>query len=639
MKNFFRDKKGQSLLEVIVAMAIFALIGAAMASLSIGGFVSMDVGGEQTEAESLAQGGLEAVRAIRDRAWNELSFNTTTVSTSSGQWVLGTEGATEQIGNYKRTISLEDVCRDVGNNIVTCPGTYTDVQTKKITSQIDWPVRNTTNTVKQVSYLTNWDTSNWTQTNWVGGGAQNLWSDQTKYLSDDSNLDIATAGQVQLKYTAGSGCGQMIWDFANSGQYNFDFANLEVTGGFGQLKDLGSCSGATSTCATYLNQTACTAQVGCSWTSVYSSTAETIRNTNSYNPSQIGFWGGFTETATKNGGEIYYQLSSDDGVTWKYWNGSIWATSTLATNYNLATVVNTNIATFATSSKKIMFKAFLLGNGTQQVKLDQVQINCVRENNDPFDTPANYSYDSAKIVVTSSQAMLKDIGGASYPTSSPGINQITSLSVPTTTFFGWTGFVETATTNGGSISYQLSNDDGSTWQYWNGSAWSTAGVGNYNPATTINSNIATFNTSTGKLMFKAFLTSNGSQLVQLDNIKITWMENVGTSGYALFGSLISSAFNMNDVSPANVIAWTQDVSTCTNCAVKLQVRTAPNSGGVPGTWSSWYGVIGAGTYFTDYHGQMIPKVLNWNQWVQYQAELTSDGNTTPILKDVIVYYK
>ena len=100
------NNKGQSLLEVIIAMAIFALISATMVSLSTGGFVSLDVGGEQTEAQSYVQEGIEAVRAIRDRAWNELTYTTSTVSTSSGQWIFNGEGTTSINENYLRTINV-----------------------------------------------------------------------------------------------------------------------------------------------------------------------------------------------------------------------------------------------------------------------------------------------------------------------------------------------------------------------------------------------------------------------------------------------------------------------------------------------------------------------------------------------------
>jgi hypothetical protein len=71
----------------------------------------------------------------------------------------------------------------------------------------------------------------------------------------------------------------------------------------------------------------------------------------------------------------------------------------------------------------------------------------------------------------------------------------------------------------------------------------------------------------------------------------------------------------------------------------MQVSTAPDASGSPGTWSSWYGATGAGTYFTNHYGTMIPNDLNWNRWVRYRAQLTGDGVNTPVLSEVRINYK
>ena len=63
-------------------------------------------------------------------------------------------------------------------------------------------------------------------------------------------------------------------------------------------------------------------------------------------------WTGFVETAEKGTGEIYYALSDDAGVTWKYWNGSAWATAGL-TDYNTADIINAHIASFPVSTSLV----------------------------------------------------------------------------------------------------------------------------------------------------------------------------------------------------------------------------------------------------------------------------------------------
>ncbi|HLD28484.1 MAG TPA: hypothetical protein VJB67_02630, partial [Patescibacteria group bacterium] len=108
-------------------MAIFALIGSAMVALSIGGFTALEQGGEHTQAEALAQEAIEAVRSIRSGAFNEIIYNQSAISTSTGEWIFDGEGTDETIGQFTRTITFEDVCRDGTDNITTCPGNYIDL--------------------------------------------------------------------------------------------------------------------------------------------------------------------------------------------------------------------------------------------------------------------------------------------------------------------------------------------------------------------------------------------------------------------------------------------------------------------------------------------------------------------------------
>lgn len=89
----------------------------------------------------------------------------------------------------------------------------------------------------------------------------------------------------------------------------------------------------------------------------YATDDPTIEPTTSLNPAAVSSWDSFTETATKNGGDIFYQLSDDDGVSWQYWTGAAWATAG-STDYNTATVVNTNIGSFPFQVTRLRGKRF-----------------------------------------------------------------------------------------------------------------------------------------------------------------------------------------------------------------------------------------------------------------------------------------
>ena len=89
MRSFF--KKGQSLLELIIALAIFSIIVISIATTSLGGYTGLIRGGEYLRASAFSQEGIEAIRSIRDRAWNELIYSggaTAGIEISGNQWIL-----------------------------------------------------------------------------------------------------------------------------------------------------------------------------------------------------------------------------------------------------------------------------------------------------------------------------------------------------------------------------------------------------------------------------------------------------------------------------------------------------------------------------------------------------------------------
>lgn len=109
-----------------------------------------------------------------------------------------------------------------------------------------------------------------------------------------------------------------------------------------------------------------------------------------------------------------------------------------------------------------------------------------------------------------------------YDKTSPSI-------IPNTWFVIWTDYLTSLSNvlwwgNAWSITYQISKDNWTTWYYWNWSAWSTTAlwVANSNTLSVINTNIDDFNLIpwTWVFKFKAFLTSNGDQAVELDNFTV-----------------------------------------------------------------------------------------------------------------------
>lgn len=185
---------GQSVLEVIIAIGIFALMGSAVTSMLLGGIIAIGQSGDESEATVYVREALEAVRSIRDGAWNELMYTTAQVALSAGEWILVNNPAPQAIGKYSRTITFLDVCRNASNVIVTCGsgGDTLDLHSKQVRASVSWDTRpGVTNTVSESMYLTNWDSREWTE-------------DTTAHFSD------GTFTNTEVSLTAGDGDGAVL---------------------------------------------------------------------------------------------------------------------------------------------------------------------------------------------------------------------------------------------------------------------------------------------------------------------------------------------------------------------------------------------------------------------------------------------
>ncbi|MCK5510725.1 hypothetical protein KAI65_04270, partial [Candidatus Parcubacteria bacterium] len=102
----------------------------------------------------------------------------------------------------------------------------------------------------------------------------------------------------------------------------------------------------------------------------------------------------------------------------------------------------------------------------------------------------------------------------------PAIQPIYSLKAPN--IIRWTGFTETADKNNGNIYYQLSNDEGKTWYYWDGMGWAEAGENDYNEASVIDSKINSFKPVNDQIKFKAFFRDNYYAQIKLFGISLNY---------------------------------------------------------------------------------------------------------------------
>ncbi|OGF26841.1 hypothetical protein A2303_01780 [Candidatus Falkowbacteria bacterium RIFOXYB2_FULL_47_14] len=156
-KNSAQD--GQSVMEIVIALAIFVMFSASTAALILGGFSLLERGEEFTIAAALAREGVEATRSVRDRDWEEFAYSRSAVAVSGGQWALSGEGTTETIGDFVRVIDFYPVYRDGSGNIAAAddPGASLDASSVKVTVGIFWETGQGINeSVERTTYLTDW---------------------------------------------------------------------------------------------------------------------------------------------------------------------------------------------------------------------------------------------------------------------------------------------------------------------------------------------------------------------------------------------------------------------------------------------------------------------------------------------------
>jgi prepilin-type N-terminal cleavage/methylation domain-containing protein len=116
-------------------------------------------------------------------------------------------------------------------------------------------------------------------------------------------------------------------------------------------------------------------------------------------------------------------------------------------------------------------------------------------------------------------------------------------------------------------------------------------------------------------------------------------QNTSASELARSGWYTTIAFDSTSASTLwQSISWTQSGTG----TIQFQVRTAPDSGGSPGTWTDWLGPTSSSDYYTTAAGQTINSAQgdgSNDRWVQIRGTFAGNGTTTPILEEVSLTYE
>lgn len=624
-----KNKSGQSLIELLVAMGVFILVISSTMFLTLDSHLANRQGGERTKAAFFAEAGLSGASSIANQAWKFLTDGEHGLDYSGGYWQW--QGNSDILdGRFVRRLSVEPVYRDAAGEIAATGGTI-DFDTKKISSLVTWDF--TTSRPSEVlvaAYLTNWRSKKWRQS------AEDEFKAGT--VSQTAVVD-EQGGEVEL--LPSPSVSYYDWDFSDPGGYSYDPNKIEVIASTAQLVSQSViASGGT------VNPDFSTTELP--W--IYSDWDE--------DTGEINVTGDRRNAGGNPGG--YYLIDFPKGSNDQV-GGFIEQSFAVTESDSSAgrVVFDYNVSAFSGQPVSLEIFAWLDSvsgeplHGTEIWRsglitgtADWVSVSV--DITDKITATGTYYLKLGAWLVTGSARVGKfDIGfdnasadwekslGASYPVDNPSIYPAVSF-VPEN-LVAWQSFEETAVKNSGEIYYQLSDDDGATWQYWSGGSWQIAGPADYNTAAAVNDNIASFPALTGRIMFKAFLSSGGAEQIILDNLRLG-AETLTGVGYSTYGTYQSTPFDTGQ--PAvfyNYLDWTAE--TPNNTDIKFQLRTADTAENLSS--ADWLGPDGTSLSFYTDQGTVINHdlLVGNRRWIQYQAYLTSDGAATPILYDTAIDYE
>ncbi|MBX4181604.1 DUF2341 domain-containing protein [Candidatus Parcubacteria bacterium] len=226
-----------------------------------------------------------------------------------------------------------------------------------------------------------------------------------------------------------------------------------------------------------------------------------------YNDGRINGRISNTETATEN--KVEYDLDNLSGVANWYYIVFSWQRTGNKTLYVNGVSRNSNAVTWQTPGTTFYMGGGNVANTKADGYADEIRIS---------NTQRSAAWIATEFANESATSTFYTMGsqGLQYASDKPTLQLKNPI-----LFTSLSGFSESADTNGGDIRYQLSNDNGQTW-YWYNSGWTvtTSGYSEANSASDINAHISTLPLGDGQLLFRAYFNSNGTQLIELNGIGI-----------------------------------------------------------------------------------------------------------------------
>ncbi|MCK5178058.1 MAG: right-handed parallel beta-helix repeat-containing protein, partial [Candidatus Omnitrophica bacterium] len=170
---------------------------------------------------------------------------------------------------------------------------------------------------------------------------------------------------------------------------------------------------------------------------------------------------------------------------------------------------------------------------------------------------------------------------------------------------------------------------------WNETPWDEC------PALTVKDgedigNVASVTNGERFIQYRAEFTSDdGAVTPALKDVTISF-EGYPPDARELVSSAIDSGMTNNVIAR---LMWDETVHEGTD-GIGVQLRSAPGDNGKPGEWSEWLGPTGVNDFYMELaEGDSINpshRDSSADQWIQYRAELFTNGLSAPTLQDITI---
>lgn len=152
------NNKGVTLIEAVVVLGLIATVVSGLVQLNLSFSRNISSEGLNVRADAVAVETMEAVRALRDKSWNNLSnldYGVTyylSFSESAKDWTIENSDTGKIQGIFSRSFSVYSVSRDVSSGKIVVSGGNTDSNTLKVETTVGWNDRGRDKNIKLTTY-------------------------------------------------------------------------------------------------------------------------------------------------------------------------------------------------------------------------------------------------------------------------------------------------------------------------------------------------------------------------------------------------------------------------------------------------------------------------------------------------------